>query len=399
MATRLIKHYFGLHSNSERLLWIIVFAVCCIFGFQFLPMVQPDAKFYDVSGYDNFYYLNSQLRIWYNFRHPVVGIFLYPFVKLRELFNLLGATDTRYIITLLFATINAYSFLFLTRIIYHNCNKNRYKTIIYLAAFFSLAHIMLQTIAIDTFNISLLFMLLAYQILYIDKYRNRLIDNLLFLGICGTTLTNGAFIFLIFLFIEKKKLYALKRFLQASFLFWIVWLGMLGYIVIRYYFADLNISDILRECLIGNTLYFSKTSSISETIFYLWQHFFCEAIAFHSNELLWDTIPRFNSHPIWLLIPIISYLVITIIAFIKTSRLKETHIIIFWWLFCIITSSFYGLAESYICCVHWAFTIPIMMSLVKWDTIKTELTWLIFIGIITLWLFIYNATTFIGFFT
>lgn len=400
MKTGLIKQHFGLHNNTEKLSWILVFAICCVFGFQFLPMVEQEA-FYDQSGYDTFYYLRISHKIWDNMRHPILGVFLYPFVKFRYLLDeFLGVPDSRFVIILLFGVIVAYSYLFLFRIVRHNSNGNKLKTWLSMLTFVSMAHVIMQFIACDSFAISMMLILLSLQTLYYDNVRSRWIDNILFLLLTGTTLSNGAFFLILFLFTEKNTSQAIKRLAKASIGFIVVYVAMLGYVLTRYYFIDADLSSFITEITIGNTTYFSNAYSISTTIALLWEHFWCEAIAFHADVLIWHGHPpMFSSHPVWLLFPIISLLTITIVGIIKTKAITASRIVSCWLLYCIAVSSFYGLIESYIACAHWAFTIPIVLSLVKWRTVKMQRLWMLTIGITVGILLIHNISTFVGFFT
>lgn len=393
---RFTKQYFGLHGKIEQILYIVIFATVCIFGYMFCQIASTD-EYYSQMGYDTFWFQQDAF-LNCRFRHPLISFILVPITYIKALVaSIDGTFDTRLVAVITYALFLSYAVVFLFRIL-KNITDSKSKSLLLIFSFIAMAHVMIQSVVIDSFPISMTFLLFATLLIYIDKKDNIILDNILLALLSGVTVTNGVYLFILFLATEKSVKQAIKRFFKASILLCSLWGALVIYILLKYYISGHDMNEIIWSLTFFDTPQFINNHTISTKLFYIIHLFWKESIAFHCTRINWYAYPIIISIPAAITIASILLTSLVTFASIYTLKSKFTRGLIFWFLYCILLASFYGLEESYIFSAHWTFIIPLLLASVKFKNSKYQHFWYAIIAITSIILFYHNSTTFIGFF-
>lgn len=195
-----------------------IFIYFLILEFLFFIIVLPDHHDIEMMGYDSFMYVDyppqmfnlSYLTHWH-LRHPIMAIFYLPAILIDYL---LSAFDIhiRWILFVLNTNVYMTSSMILLYRLLIKLNVDHLISIFSVVLFCSFAHIILLSIQVESYVVSMFFLLLMLN-MYIHGKKSVLIDNLLFAGLAGTTSTNGIKLFMVFAYQSKS----IKEFLRRCF--------------------------------------------------------------------------------------------------------------------------------------------------------------------------------------
>ena len=326
----------------------------------------PNGEFMELMGYDTDIrfatdpiMMSSGEMLKWNIRHPLFTFFYFPVILLNELLLAIGIEITRPLFMFVSVLIMGYSCLILYKIL-RSFSLSVNACIVLLFLFCSFAHIILLGFQVDSFVLSLFFLLL--MILLFVKHKNcMIIDNILFLGLVGTTSTN-MIKFGFYQLIEERNIFrAMKRFLLSIPFFILIVLVTLPDLYYR-----LSLGRGLIYAFIGDTLKYTGTTLDRCRLFI--DNFVSEPILFHNATGIVfspDTIhlPAYPSTLCYIVVLIIFLLVILSVVVCRREKLV--------WLFCTCWASDiiihfgvgYGMEEAQLFCGHWLFFIPIMIGM------------------------------------
>ncbi len=394
-TTAFIRQYFGLHGKVEYTLYSLTFASVCIFGYMFCQIASTD-MYYSQMGYDTFFFQQYAVLNCI-FRHPLISFVFIPITLLKKASVVLfGNFDTRLVSVLIYALILSYAIIFLYRILKKITITT--KSLLFIFVFISIAHVMIQSVVIDSYPISMALLLFTTLVMFFDRRKNIILDNIILAMLSGVTITNGFFLFLIFLFTESSIKKAFTRFIKSTVLLFSLWFTVASYILIQYIITDSDLMEAIWKLTIFDTPLFINNDSIYIKLINLIHLFFKETFSFHCSSINWLLDPKFHTVSPIITTASISLFSLITFASIYTIKTRLTKILTCWLLYCILLASFYGLGESYIFSAHWTFIIPILLASVKFKSKKLQYGWYSLIVITSMILFYHNATTFIGFF-
>jgi hypothetical protein len=336
--------------------------------------------------------MSSENLLKWSARHPLYTFFYFPIILVNELLLKLGLDITRPLFMLSSVIVMGFSFLLLYKI-FRTIKLGNRQCFVLLCLFGSYAHVILLGFQVDSFVITMFFLLLMI-LLFCRHHHNFLTDNLLFLGLTGTTSTS--FIkFAIYQFIEEKSIrIAFKRFIQ-SILFFVITL----FLTIPDLLYRLSLKRGLAYAFIGDTLQYTG-SRIDKCHLFI-DNFLSEPVLFHDKTGIVFSPETINlpSYPYpFFYLPVAILFILTLLSVIINRNQGLT------WLFCLCFTTDilihfgigYGIEEAQLFCGHWIFYLPIMIGLlIKHLARKKAKLLTSVIMIIAIFLWMYNISCFI----
>lgn len=359
----------------------------------------PKGDFMEFLGYDTDIrfstdpiMMSSENLLKWSARHPLYTFFYFPIILVNELLLKLGLDITRPLFMLSSVIVMGFSFLLLYKI-FRTIKLGNRQCFVLLCLFGSYAHVILLGFQVDSFVITMFFLLLMI-LLFCRHHHNFLTDNLLFLGLTGTTSTS--FIkFAIYQFIEEKSIrIAFKRFIQ-SILFFVITL----FLTIPDLLYRLSLKRGLAYAFIGDTLQYTG-SRIDKCHLFI-DNFLSEPVLFHDKTGIVFSPETINlpSYPYpFFYLPVAILFILTLLSVIINRNQGLT------WLFCLCFTTDilihfgigYGIEEAQLFCGHWIFYLPIMIGLlIKHLARKKAKLLTSVIMIIAIFLWMYNISCFI----
>ena len=359
----------------------------------------PKGNFMEFLGYDTDIrfstdpiMMSSENLLKWSVRHPLYTFFYFPIILVNELLLKLGLDITRPLFMLSSVIVMGFSFLLLYKI-FRTIKLGNRQCFVLLCLFGSYAHVILLGFQVDSFVITMFFLLLMI-LLFCRHHHNFLTDNLLFLGLTGTTSTS--FIkFAIYQFIEEKSIrIAFKRFIQ-SILFFVITL----FLTIPDLLYRLSLKRGLAYAFIGDTLQYTG-SRIDKCHLFI-DNFLSEPVLFHDKTGIVFSPETINlpSYPYpFFYLPVAILFILTLLSVIINRNQGLT------WLFCLCFTTDilihfgigYGIEEAQLFCGHWIFYLPIMIGLlIKHLARKKAKLLTSVIMIIAIFLWMYNISCFI----
>lgn len=359
----------------------------------------PKGDFMEFLGYDTDIrfstdpiMMSSENLLKWSARHPLYTFFYFPIILVNELLLKLGLDITRPLFMLSSVIVMGFSFLLLYKI-FRTIKLGNRQCFVLLCLFGSYAHVILLGFQVDSFVITMFFLLLMI-LLFCRHHHNFLTDNLLFLGLTGTTSTS--FIkFAIYQFIEEKSIrIAFKRFIQ-SILFFVITL----FLTIPDLLYRLSLKRGLAYAFIGDTLQYTG-SRIDKCHLFI-DNFLSEPVLFHNKTGIVFSPETINlpSYPYpFFYLPVAILFILTLLSVIINRNQGLT------WLFCLCFTTDilihfgigYGIEEAQLFCGHWIFYLPIMIGLlIKHLARKKAKLLTSVIMIIAIFLWMYNISCFI----
>ena len=359
----------------------------------------PKGEFMEFLGYDTDIrfstdpiMMSSENLLKWSVRHPLYTFFYFPIILVNELLLKLGLDITRPLFMSSSVIVMGFSFLLLYKI-FRTIKLSNRQCFILLCLFGSFAHVILLGFQVDSFVVTM-FLLLLMILLFCRHHHNLLTDNLLFLGLTGTTSTN--FIkFVIYQFLEEKSILAtIKRFIQSPLIFVITLLLTIPDLLFR-----LSLKRGFIYAFIGDTLQYTGSRIDKYHLFI--DNFLSEPILYHDKTGIVFSPETINlpSYPYpFFYLPVAILFILTLLSVIINKKQGLT------WLFCLcftidILIHFgigYGIEEAQLFCGHWMFYLPIMIGLlIKHLTQKKAELITYVIMLIAIFLWGYNISCFI----
>ena len=401
-----------------------------------------------LSGYDPLTYLGvTDWDVVYQvYRHPLLSFLIWPFWLLNQgLTALFGVNCVQYIVALPLMACSFYSYIFLYRIHREVIELERWDATLLTAFYFSFAYILLSVIVPDHFTISMFLLLITLYISGVCIKKGREFkwwqSAILFYITAGVTLSNGVKVFLSGFFVNLRDFFRPKYLLLAVILpaglLWATatWEYRQYVLPKEKARAELKVrkaeelkarvaqmtpeekeqfekrkakrQEVLRRqaAKTGKPMEdhgFLKWTDISTSRWQsAYENLFGESLQFHQKHFLEDTLvhrPVFVPYDwIW------SYVVEAIIVLLFIVGIWCGRRSRFLWL-CLSCFGFdmfihlilgFGLNEVFIMAPHFMFVLPIATAFLL-KNIHT--CWLrIPVGLLTLYLFIYNGYLLISF--
>lgn len=209
-------------------LWLAVMNSLMISKFWTALTTHPEElqhalrTYYHVSGFDSYtYLLLTDWDMYYDVvRHPLLPYLLYPAYLINQLLTAItGQNMALPLVAVGLTFCGLCSFILLFRIMREVIGIRRGDAALLSALFFAMAYILMAFVVPDHFALSLTLLLLTFYITGRQMRAGRLPGAwqtaVLFIVTAGTTLTNGAKVFLATLFARKVKFFR-WRFLLAG---------------------------------------------------------------------------------------------------------------------------------------------------------------------------------------
>ena len=333
----------------------------------FCIAVIPNDTPLGLLGYDTGKYLISEPGIispgyilaW-NLRHPLYKIFLLPVTLLNEGLLLLGINLALplYLLTSTFMMSCSGLFIFKTL---RAIKVDDIVAYLLLLLFCSFAHTIMLSIQVDSFVMSMFFCS-AMILLFVRKTHNNLSDNILFLGIVGTTSTN----FVKFLFYQILEERSFRKTIQRFILSIIIFTCLFTLTLRSLLFRIIEYPNDFLYAIFGDTLDY-QGSNLNRLTFFI-ENFISEPIIFHHTTGIiysFETVnlPPYSSQLLYTPIFLIYSLVIISIILNRLQPIIHMFCLCFgfdlFMHFCI----GYGMEEGQLFCGHWLFFIPIVIGI------------------------------------
>jgi len=349
-------------SKDEKWIFLAFFCVYACFSILFFAKYQNHFPHWELLNYDIGRLFGnlcakqtSLLPFNCGFRHPLLSVFFLPVNLLVYITQLLyfGALPLQYLVVMLFYNlIAALSVTIIHKYCVQLIKNSKIQALILCIVYALCAHVLLLSFVPETFQFSLLGLLLVVYIttdnILNHKKISVLTNVLLFVYAAGTTLTNGAKCTIAQLFQQGNFKDKRKSIVWSVGIF--VLLAGISFLV--NYFAEDVPGNNFAEFI------FSGESHIISEMFF-------EPVLFHNHHPLWGTgqgIFTYNSiFPI--IINCIFYAIVACAIFITIGERAVLFLLSFFGvdIFIHLICGF-GIADLYIYCLHWLFIFPLLIG-------------------------------------
>ncbi len=361
-----IWHILRPASKCEKIVFLSLLLYFAAIAISFFIVALPKGIPLGMLGYDTAGHLEYEPimiscdnMLKWNLRHPLYRFLFFPIIIINEGFLQAGINITWPIFLTTSTWMLSCSGLFIFKIL-RSLQLSAKESSLLLLFFCCFAHVIMLSIQVDTFVISMFFCS-AMTLLYVRQFNNKLSDCFLFLGITGTTSTN--FIkFCIYLLLEEKiNKNTFIRFLNSIPLFCLIFALTIPNLITRlierprgYLYA-----------IMGDSLNF-RGSDISHWKLFI-ENFISDPLLFHhTTGIIYSQesihLPTYAS--LWYYFPIGIIFLLILFSVILNYRKPIIH------LFCCcfgfdLFMHFgigYGIEEGRLFCGHWLFFIPIVIG-------------------------------------
>ena len=362
-----IWHELKPSDSIERRVFFLLFAYFAVFATAFCFIVLPKEQSLGMLGYDTFGHLTYEPMmistdniINWNLRHPLYRLFFLPLILVNEGLLYIGINITWPLFLATSTWFMSCSSLFVFKTL-RTLGLNTTNASIIILLYCSFAHIIMLCIQVDSFVLSMFFCS-AMILLYVQRFHNKLTDNLLFLGIAGTTSTNFVK-FAIYQLIEEKSFRkAYIRFFRS-----------IGVFCVFFALSFPNLVTRLIErprgflyAVMGDSFDYQGSDNNKWQLFF--ENFLSEPFLFHhTNGIIssFETIhlPSYPSVLYYVPIVIIFLLVVSSVVVNWHKRFIHLFCCCFGFDLFMHFGIGYGMEEGQLFCGHWLFFIPIVIGL------------------------------------
>lgn len=362
------------NNFSEQCIFILllIYFVAIATGFCLIALPQEQSFWiegrpqgmlgYDTAGhltYEPMMISTDNILNW-NIRHPLYRLLFLPVILINEGLLYVGINITWPLFLATSTWFMSSSGLYIFKTL-RTLGLSILNASLLILLYGSFAHTIMLSIQVDSFVPSMFFCS-AMTLLFVRHYHNKLTDNLLFLGIAGTTSTNFIKFALYQLLEEHSIKKSFIRFIQSIGIFCVLFVLI---------FPDLVIRLIERPrgflyAVMGDSFYY-QGSDINKWHLFI-DNFVSDPLLFHhttgiifSNETI--LLPSYPS--VWFYMPIAIIFLLVIISVVVNWRKPVIHL----FCCCIGFDLFmhfgigYGIEEGQLFCGHWLFFIPIVIGL------------------------------------
>ena len=323
----------------------------------------PDEEIlnYDIGNWTERYSVIQSLFPFYGgVRHPLLMPILYPLIILGYAIRLLSGELALHILFIMFFfnMIAASSITTIYKYCVNLIRISKTQTLI-LCVFFALfAHILLLSFIPETFQLSMLGLLIVVYLTTDSLLNNKkipLITNIiLFVYVSGITLSNGAKCVIAQLFQKdnfknKRKTILLSGLITSVLIFFSF---LLSYIASLIYFGEWRLQ--------GGTLIYLFSGQVN-----LISEMFFEPIIFHLSSLWGYTANAiFTYNTIFpTIVNLVLYAVIICAALVNIKKKAVLLLLLFFGIDVLIhIICGFGIADPYIYCLHWLFIFPLLIG-------------------------------------
>lgn len=382
--------------------FIFSFLYFLSFALLFLFIALPHNPQVGMMGYDTGGYieyppmmLNFENIFHWNLRHPILALYYLPAVIFDYILNLFDI-NIRWILFILNSDIYMALTITLLYRLLENLNIDKFISAISVIMFCSFAYVILFSIQVESFVVSMFFLLLMLNV-FIDNKKNVVADNIVFMGLAGATSTNGLKLFMSFAFQAKSLKEYICRCLTSVILFCILILPNLYNLYERIFVMHQSIKYVL----LGDSLNY-RGSDLSK-LYLLLTNFLSEPLLFHNvNGVIYSKesilLPSYeNVFPFFIVCAILLLFIISII-WCRKEKIAKLFFATFFFDIIMHFVIGYGIEEGQLFCAHWFFYIPIFIALLcnKLKQIKKHKIVLFTISLIITYMFIYNTFCYVN---
>jgi len=353
---------------------------------------------FHISGFDalNYITLSKWGDYYAQYRHPLLAWMMYPLYLLNIcLMSLTGINMAQFVYAILLLFCGFYSYIYTYRILRKIIEINKIDSIILSAFLFSFAYIMIAVAVPDHFAISIFILLLTLYIAGSKIKEKKTFKSwqiaLLFLLSSGTTITNGAKVFIASMFTNGKSFFKTKKFFLSVI---IPILIIISACVLEYGLPSLPTLGNNSDSAISTKKIISRKDAVVENLF-------GESIQLHQSHLLED---QMISRPSVVTYNHVYNYIVEAIIFILFAygvwcgrKEKLLWICISGFMFDILIHIImkFGIDEVYIMGPHWLFVIPISIAYIfKNSSRKKVVFYRTLLSLITIYLWAYNGILF-----
>lgn len=314
----------------------------------------------------------------WNIRHPLYTLFYLPVILVNEGLLFLGVNLSWPLFLLTSTFMMSFSGLFIYKSL-KALGLGSMPALAILTLYCSFAYSIFLSVQVDSFVMTT-FLLSFMLLLFVRRHHSIVTDNLLFLGITGTTSTNFVK-FAFYQLVEERSLKAaFWRFIRSIAFFCVLFLATVPDLCIRLIERPRG----LLYAFVGDSFYYQgfELSKLEMLI----DNFLSEPILFHNATGLFFShetthLPAYPS-PLFYLPAAIIFTLLILSVFLN----RRQPLI---WLFCCCFSEDllihfvmeYGMSEAQLFCGHWLFFVPIVLgALVARLPKQSQLLSLLFIG-------------------
>ena len=383
-----------LNNLSEQRVFILLLiffaAMATAFCFIVLPKDLPLGMLgYDTAGHLTYkpMMISTDNILNWNIRHPLYRLFFLPVIFINEGLLHIGINITWPLFLATSTWFMSCSGLFIFKTL-RTLGLSIANASLMIILYCCFAHIIMLSIQVDSFVLSMFFCS-AMTLLYVRHFHNKLTDNLLFLGIAGTTSTNFVKFAIYQLLEERSFKKSIIRFIQSIGVFCVLFALTFPNLVTRLIERPRG----FLYAIMGDSFNFQGSDTSRWQLFI--DNFLSDPILFHhTTGIIYshETI-HLPSYPFaWFYLPIAFIYLLILTSVITNWRKPVIH------LFCCcfgfdVFMHFgigYGMEEGQLFCGHWLFFIPIVIGLLTNMHKSIEKTIQAFIMAIALFLLVTN---------
>lgn len=363
-----LRQILQLLRPSSKTEWRVLIALLVYFSAISIPFcltVQPELL--GMLGYDTAGHLTvpdmkidaANMFCW-NLRHPLFRLLYLPVILINECLLLVGIDLTWPLFLCSSVILMSLSGLFIYKTL-RALSVSTTCSILLLALFCSFAHTIMLSIQVDSFIMSLFFGSIMV-LLFVTGKHNTLSDNLLFLGITGTTSTNCFKVAFYHLVEERSLRKAFIRFIQSIGIFCVLFALTFPNLVTRLIERPRG----FLYAVMGDSFSFQGSDTSRWQLFI--DNFLSDPILFHhTTGIIYshDTIHLPSYPSVWFYVPIAVIFLLVLTSVIVNWRKPVIHL----FCCCFVFDLFmhfgigYGMEEGQLFCGHWLFFIPVVAGL------------------------------------
>ena len=398
---------------------------------------------YCVSGFDSFtYIILSKWRPLYSpYRHPLLALMMWPLSQLNGwLMSETGTNCAVFIVAVCLVVLMFYSFLFAYRIFREVVGLRRIDATLLSLLLYSFAYVLVTAIVPDHFAISMFLLLLTLYVAGKDLQARRSMGGwkvaIYYFLASGVTLTNGVKVFLAQWFVNGRKTWHRRNILLTYVVPTVLLLGCYLYQQQGVVAEDVQKSQRILEKKMQTDSAFvvkmeqhkkhmSELTLVSDNPFMrstykdipvgrtVVENLLGETLQLHDQYLLKDVNrnrPVFVSYSTPVPYIVEAIIVLLFLCGIWAGRRSRfLWLCLSWFVFDMLLhlGLGFGMIEPYIMAGHWVFVIPIAVAYLFKSTDSTFFRKLgrtpiralrTLVGLLTLYLYIYNVTLLVQFF-
>jgi hypothetical protein len=384
-------------DSRERWLTIASFAYFSTFAVYLLSNYTLDKDVLGMMGYDTPLFLvpSDKTFIFTNIanwkiRHPLFTFLYLPVIILDEILRFMGINITWALFTLCTTGMMSMTGLMIFKVLRYEKLCDGF-SLLCLLFYYSFAYVMLLSIQIESFVVTMFFSMLLVSYTLKQK-KNIVTDNILFLGMTGTTLTNAVKVLLVQLFQRSGNLcFCIRRFFLSTLLFFFCLLITIPNLVER-----MIHSRYLKNAFFDDTFQYQGTELNKFSLFT--NNFLFEPLLFHQSESVYSNetilLPAYQSWAYYIPVTAVYILAFTTVI-LNWKNIIVKLFLVFWSIDIFITFIIgYGVEEGQIMCGHWFFFLPLLMGVLLKNIGYMLIRYIIvsILSLITIFFFSYNVT-------